>query len=127
MLNRTSRGQVDTVLCTFLQHWSNAEAVSTADWKDISNVIAPLGIRHRRALGIIRFSKQYLLLMEQKQKSCPEDARFHFAKREILSLHQCGEYAFQAYRIFAQRRLIKLTCDHALQDFVDYKRAQIEL
>jgi endonuclease III len=125
LLNRTSRLQVDVTLCRFLQQWPNAESTAAADWEEISKLIAPLGIRHRRAKGLIRFSKEYLDLVGRKRKKTEctgNTAEFNLSRNEILGLYYCGEYAAQGYRIFIQKRLVQMTCDHALQAYVDYKR-----
>lgn len=124
LLNRTSRVQVDVTLFRFLQKWPNAESTAAADWEEISKLIAPLGIRNRRAKGLIRFSKEYLDLVGRKRKNdCTgKNWEFDLSRNEILGLYYCGEYAAQVYRIFIQKRLVQMTCDHALQAYVDYKR-----
>ena len=65
-LNRTQRVQVDVVMHSFLQEWPTAECVAAANVNEISTVIAPMGIRNRRARGIVQFSKDYLELLRSK-------------------------------------------------------------
>jgi endonuclease III len=118
LLNRTSRVQVDVVLNEFLAKWPSPESVAAADWEEISLVIRPLGIRHRRAKGLIRFSRDYLT----KIKACSAAT---MTREDILSLHHCGDYAYDAYRIFIQRNVSTLCADHALQDYVEYQRGAL--
>jgi len=103
-LNRTTRVQVDAVLCSFLQRWPTAEDVVSGiismvetdttgnesndnsrrrntyihDYTDvhvdrISRIIQPLGMWHRRARGILRFSREYLELIKRKRQSQKTD------------------------------------------------------
>lgn len=148
MLNRTTRVQVDSVLNTFLTTWPDPESVVRASVEDISNVIRPLGICHRRAKAIIRFSKEYIDLTKQKKEEGKEDGgvksrmqnllaknpvngshgrtvscqEFMLTRDEVLNLYNCGQYAYDAYQIFVQRRKHTVTSDHALQYYVDYYR-----
>jgi len=144
MLNRTSRVQVDAILFDFFCKWPDPHSTSFADPDEMSTLIQPLGIRHRRARGIIRFSEEYIELIEtktggQKQRSIAGDDKrqqhhgsiqkphciyreeFHLTREEIMGLYNCGQYASDAYEIFIQRRLNDVvSSDHALQYFVDY-------
>lgn len=144
MLNRTTRAQVDVALYKFLTIWPDATSASSANEMDIATVIHPLGMRHKRARGIIRFSKEWLELLSRKKvgdayrtdcsletrveqdssaearQSCME--AFLLTREEVTSLHFCGGYAYDAYRIFIQGKLDAVTTDHALQMYVDFHR-----
>jgi hypothetical protein len=131
MLNRTTRLQVDVVLYEFLQKWPDATTASNATETDIATVIRPMGMRHRRARGIIRFSKEWLELLSRKKgndagrnvitrESCTE--AFLLTREEVTGLYYCGDYAYDAYRIFTQGKLDTVTTDHALQIYVDFHR-----
>lgn len=140
MLNRTSRLQVDAVLYRFLQRWPDAYSAANADAKEISAVIEPLGLYHKRSAAIVRFSKEYLDLVESKMvgkdepvnsqerslicecfrmRTCKE---FRLAKEEILGLYNCGNYAADAYEIFIRGVFPPLPADHALRSYVEFQR-----
>lgn len=89
-------------------------------------MIYPLGIRFRRAKGIIRFSKEWLELMTrkaaQRENGTMNSVNCVLTKEDFLGLYNCGEYVSDAYRIFVQGDLYAVTTDHALQIYVDYHR-----
>lgn len=119
LLNRTSRVQLDAVLHRFLSKWPTPQSVVDANWEEISSVIAPLGIRHRRAKGLIRFSRDFL--------SCVAETSCLLTRGQVLSLYYCGDYACDAYQIFIQGNINVLATDHALQDYIEYQRgAQLQ-
>jgi len=125
LLNRTTRGQVDIVLHKFLSQWPTANTVIAASYEDIVDTIRPLGICNRRAKSLIQFSKDYLECIEHKKKteSLKEGiVEFKLSRTEVLSLHNCGVYAYDAYRIFIQKSIDIVATDHALQDYIDYQR-----
>jgi hypothetical protein len=134
LLNRTRRIQVDLSMHTFLQRWPTAESTIQANVDEISDVIAPLGIRYRRARGIVRFSREYLELLSNKKAQTSNNNESNtestkekgtsseLSKGEIMNLFHCGEYASDAYRIFVQRDWDTSPTDHALQAYVEWKR-----
>lgn len=128
MLNRTTRVQVDVVLYEFLRKWPDATSASLADELEVADVIYPMGMRFRRARGIIRFSQEWLELLTKKaslrehKKNAVLDEAFSLAREDVLGLYYCGDYAYDAYRIFVQGSLDAITTDHALQIYVDYHR-----
>lgn len=132
LLNRTRRIQVDGVLVRFLEAWTTPEATLLADITEMTNLIAPLGIKHRRARGIVQFSQEYLALVQRKQQ---EDSKttttttsrvsFQFTREEILNLYHCGDYAADAYQIFIQRDWKDFhPRDYALRAYVEWKRSE---
>jgi len=151
-LNRTRRIQVDVVMFRYLQRWPTAEATIAAVEKNdnivtqMSDVIAPLGIKYRRAKGIVRFSREYLDLLKSKSSNCSslvglgsterttnkntndnESASFHFTRAEIQNLYHCGEYAADAYQIFVQKdwkTMNRPPRDHALLAYVEWQKGR---
>ena len=141
---------MDACLFAFLETWPTAHHVVAANVDEISNLIKPLGFRHRRAGGIIRFSKEYLNLLECKRQcrseqlergtddqieiGYQEDAKSttrtaveaQFTRDEIMGLYQCGQYAYDAYVLFAQRNATNDPTDAALCAYTEYKRALSE-
>jgi hypothetical protein len=155
LLNKTQRNQVDIALFSLLQRWPRVHSMARADWEEIREIISPLGLMNKRSKSIIRFSKEYIDLVAMKEKSlCApsnndvdgilyDDAtttkkdtttttgtnsveEYRLTKKEVLSLHQCGEYAWTAYQIFIRNELPVVegsvkACDHALQLYVEYR------
>ena len=140
LLNRTSRVQVDAALFQFLRLWPDATAATKADPEEMALVIQPLGLRNKRARGIIRFSTEYLSLLKSKQQnengSNPEavasaatvddyektSAAFHLSREDILGLFYCGEYVQAAYQLFIRRDLRTDHPDRALTWYTSYQR-----
>lgn len=113
------------VLCKFLTICPDATSTSSANEMDVATVIHLLEMGHRRARGIICFSKEWLELLSRKKvddtcrtdhsletcveqdlsaatkrQSCME--AFLLTREEITSLYYCGGYVYDAYRIFIQ-------------------------
>ena len=114
-LNRTSRVQVDHILNEFLDRWPTPKDVLEASFDDIVQVIRPLGICYRRADGVKRFSRDYLRLVQDSTDL------FNLTERDIKGMHQCGAYAYDAYRIFIQRDSRVEPSDIELRTYVEYK------
>nr|XP_042129822.1 methyl-CpG-binding domain protein 4 isoform X3 [Peromyscus maniculatus bairdii] len=55
-LNRTSGKMAIPVLWEFLEKYPSAEVARTADWRDVSELLKPLGLYDLRAKTIIKFS-----------------------------------------------------------------------
>lgn len=130
LLNKTQRQQVDVVMFHFLQKWPDAHSTTEADSNEILNIIGPLGLGNKRSKSLIRFSEEYLRLIETKHSLLPNESdlklvEFSFSREDIVSLHQCGEYAWSAYELFILKELPKedafQVCDHALKLYVEYK------
>jgi len=68
MLNQTTRNQVDPVLHTFLSRWPTPTMASKADARDVREVVSTLGLQHKRARAIVRYSREYLHLIESLSK-----------------------------------------------------------
>ena len=143
-LNRTSRVQVDAILHAFLREWPTAQSVVDEDDEcdsttmmtttttitsgredsKMSRLIQSMGMRHRRAAGIVRFSREYLALLRSRSRK-GRTAAFEFTRSDILGLYYCGEYACAAYQIFIQRRWDEVDPpDHALKVYVEFQRGR---
>nr|XP_058144610.1 methyl-CpG-binding domain protein 4 isoform X7 [Dasypus novemcinctus] len=72
------------VLWEFLEKYPSAEVARTADWREVSELLKPLGLYDLRAKTIIKFSDEYLT----KQWKYP------------IELHGIGKYGNDSYRIF---------------------------
>ncbi|XP_060036647.1 methyl-CpG-binding domain protein 4 isoform X2 [Erinaceus europaeus] len=83
-LNRTSGKMAIPVLWEFLEKYPSAEVARAADWRDVSELLKPLGLYDLRAKTIIKFSDEYLT----KQWRYP------------IELHGIGKYGNDSYRIF---------------------------
>ena len=118
-LNVTTRVQVDRTLHRFLQRWPNAKTTAQANWEEISKLISPLGLGVKRAKGLIRFSKEYLALVEDLDLDA-----FGLTEKQVRGLYNVGRYGWTAYEVFILKRLpagsVKV-CDHALQLYVEYQ------
>ncbi|XP_067159646.1 methyl-CpG-binding domain protein 4 isoform X2 [Apteryx mantelli] len=83
-LNKTSGKMAIPVLWEFLKKYPSPEIARTADWKEMSELLRPLGLYELRAKTIIKFSDEYLT----KQWRYP------------IELHGIGKYGNDSYRIF---------------------------
>ncbi|XP_021104485.1 methyl-CpG-binding domain protein 4 isoform X5 [Heterocephalus glaber] len=72
------------VLWEFLEKYPSAEAARAANWRDVSELLKPLGLYELRAKTIVKFSDEYLT----KQWKYP------------IELHGIGKYGNDSYRIF---------------------------
>ncbi|CAM9343648.1 unnamed protein product [Bubo scandiacus] len=83
-LNKTSGKMAIPVLWEFLKKYPSPEIARTADWKEMSELLKPLGLYELRAKTIIKFSGEYL----SKRWKYP------------IELHGIGKYGNDSYRIF---------------------------
>ncbi|XP_051483108.1 methyl-CpG-binding domain protein 4 [Apus apus] len=83
-LNKTSGKMAIPVLWEFLRKYPSPEVTRNADWKEMSELLRPLGLYELRAKTIIRFSDEYLSR----------------AWRYPIELHGIGKYGNDSYRIF---------------------------
>ncbi|XP_053932650.1 methyl-CpG-binding domain protein 4 isoform X2 [Cuculus canorus] len=83
-LNKTSGKMAIPVLWEFLKKYPSPEITRTADWKEMSELLKPLGLYELRAKTIVRFSDEYL----SKRWKYP------------IELHGIGKYGNDSYRIF---------------------------
>ncbi|XP_073757784.1 methyl-CpG-binding domain protein 4 isoform X1 [Callorhinus ursinus] len=104
-LNRTSGKMAIPVLWEFLEKYPSAEVARTADWRDVSELLKPLGLYDLRAKTIIKFSDEYLT----KQWKYP------------IELHGIGKYGNDSYRIFCVNEWKQVHPeDHKLNKYHDW-------
>ncbi|XP_020925019.1 methyl-CpG-binding domain protein 4 isoform X2 [Sus scrofa] len=104
-LNRTSGKMAIPVLWEFLEKYPSAEVARTADWRDVSELLKPLGLYDHRAKTIIKFSDEYLT----KQWRYP------------IELHGIGKYGNDSYRIFCVNEWKQVHPeDHKLNKYHDW-------
>lgn len=131
LLNKTSRLQVDKVLPRFFFHYKDASTTAAASKDHIYSIIHSLGLGHKRAQSIIKFSAQYQELIvptcKKSLQTCNSEVKFSkkslifLTNDEVLSLPAVGQYALDAYCIFIRKEFIS-SCDYALSTYVDYQR-----
>ncbi|XP_009954394.1 PREDICTED: methyl-CpG-binding domain protein 4 [Leptosomus discolor] len=83
-LNKTSGKMAIPVLWEFLKKYPSPEIARAADWKEMSELLKPLGLYELRAKTITKFSDEYL----SKRWKYP------------IELHGIGKYGNDSYRIF---------------------------
>ncbi|XP_010636260.1 methyl-CpG-binding domain protein 4 isoform X5 [Fukomys damarensis] len=104
-LNRTSGKMAIPVLWEFLEKYPSAEAARVADWRDVSELLKPLGLYELRAKTIVKFSDEYLT----KQWKYP------------IELHGIGKYGNDSYRIFCVNEWKQVHPeDHKLNKYHDW-------
>ncbi|XP_072454517.1 methyl-CpG-binding domain protein 4 [Notamacropus eugenii] len=104
-LNRTKGKMAIPVLWEFLERYPSAEVARTADWRDVSELLKPLGLYDLRAKTIIKFSDEYLT----KQWRYP------------IELHGIGKYGNDSYRIFCVNEWKQVHPeDHKLNKYHDW-------
>jgi len=83
-LNLTTRKQMEPVVAELFQRWPTARDMAAADPSEISALTVSLGMQHKRAQTLIRFSREF-------------DAGF----KSVRNLHGVGKYAEDSHLIFA--------------------------
>ena len=107
LLNRTTRKQVEKVLPALFSSFPDAASMSQADCDALSQIIARLGFKNRRAKTLIEFSKKYL------SKSW----------NDAEELPGVGAYAHAAWSIFCKKDIPKeAPVDHALVKYYHWRK-----
>ncbi|KAM4650524.1 methyl-CpG-binding domain protein 4 [Discoglossus pictus] len=83
-LNKTSGKMAIPALWEFLEKYPSPQVARAADWKEMSQLMQPLGLHELRAKAIVRFSDEYLT------------KRWRYP----IELHGIGKYGNDSYRIF---------------------------
>ncbi|XP_042306903.1 methyl-CpG-binding domain protein 4 [Sceloporus undulatus] len=110
-LNKTSGKMAIPVLWEFFKKYPSPTVARTADWKEISELLKPLGLYELRAKTIIRFSDEYLV----KQWKYP------------IELHGIGKYGNDSYRIFCVNEWKEVQPqDHKLNIYHSWLRENYE-
>lgn len=101
-LNKTSGKMAIPTLWQFFERYPSAEVTRAADWRELSDLMQPLGLSKLRAKTLIRFSDEYL----------------NKAWRYPIELHGIGKYGNDSYRIFCVEEWKEVTPhDHKLNDY----------
>lgn len=61
------------VLWEFLEKYPSAEAARTADWRDVSELLKPLGLYDLRAKTIIKFSGMFVPTAQVDRANCAHE------------------------------------------------------
>ncbi|KAL3641469.1 hypothetical protein CASFOL_016437 [Castilleja foliolosa] len=105
LLNQTTGRQVGRVLSNFFQLCPNANAALEVATEEIEEVIRTLGLHKKRALGIQRFSQEYL-----------NESWSH-----VTELSGVGKYAADAYAIFCTGKWDRVRpVDHMLVKYWEF-------
>lgn len=84
LLNQTTRTQVDKIRDELFKRWPDPLEMGEADSLELSSVIKPLGLYNRRAVSLIKFSREWT----------GKDWK------EPIELHGIGKYAQDSWEIF---------------------------
>ncbi|KAL6557053.1 hypothetical protein OROHE_006929 [Orobanche hederae] len=105
LLNQTTGVQAGRVLSNFFQLCPNAKTAMEVATEEIEEVIRSLGLYKKRALGIQRFSEEYL-----------NESWTH-----VTELNGVGKYAADAYAIFCTGKWERVRpIDHMLVKYWDF-------
>ena len=88
LLNRTTAVQVRRVVYELLNTYPTPEAILQASENDLERLIQPLGMYRKRAVCILRVSRDYL------------STREHIWRKDPTVLFGVGMYASDAFKIF---------------------------
>jgi len=83
-LNLTTRKQMEPVVAELFQRWPTARDMAAADPAEISEMTVSLGMQHKRAQTLIRFSSE-----------------FNAGFKKVRDLYGVGKYAEDSHLIFA--------------------------
>jgi len=105
--NLTKRIQSEPIMWQFFQRYPTANDAAQADHEEVANMVAILGLKNRRAMSLIKMSKDYI---SKPWQADPKGM-----------LHAVGKYAEDAYRIFCLGDWMDVNPqDHALNDYHDW-------
>jgi methyl-CpG-binding domain protein 4 len=83
-LNLTTRKQMEPVVARLFERWPTAQDMASADSAELSEMTVSLGMQHKRAKTLIRFSQEFAQGFER-----------------VKDLHGVGKYAEDSHLIFA--------------------------
>lgn len=104
-LNLTSRKQVDQIRGPFFERWPSPYHVKEEHYDEIVKMIAPLGLKEKRAKTIIRFSHEFI----------------HKNWNEPKELYGIGQYGQDSFDIFVRNKIIQNPSDHVLKKYILWK------
>lgn len=108
LLNRTTGRQVKQVIEKLFEEYPTVHALATANELGVSNIIASLGFKNKRAYTLIKFAKIWICGFE-----------------DVSELPGIGEYARDSYAIFVEKRLDTEPLDKQLLLYLDRERAKL--
>ncbi|KAK4437519.1 Methyl-CpG-binding domain protein 4-like protein [Sesamum alatum] len=112
LLNQTTGLQAGRVLSNFFQLCPNAKTATEVASEDIEEVIWSLGLHKKRALGIQRFSEEYM-----------SESWTH-----VTDLTGVGKYAADAYAIFCTGKWERVRpVDHMLVKYWEFLSGNLKL
>lgn len=112
MLNQTTRKQVDKVIWKFFDKWPDPHSLMSANVKDVSVLLRPLGFYNRRPRAMKKFTEEYL----------------NVDWAEPIELYGIGKYANDAWRIFCKGDWHSVEPqDHALNKYHSWLRNKNEV
>lgn len=83
-LNLTTRKQMEPIVAHLFDRWPTPQDMASADPDELSEMTVSLGMQHKRAKTLIRFSQEFALGFER-----------------VKDLHGVGKYAEDSHLIFA--------------------------
>ena len=92
--NLTKRVQAEPYFWKVLERWPKPKDLSQADIDELSGLISPLGLSHRRAKALKRMSSDFISLNW---------------KEDPTSLYGIGKYGSDAYKIFCTNNWKEVT------------------
>lgn len=108
LLNRTSGSQTRRIISEFFSLCPNAKAATEVAPEQILTIIRTLGLHHKRAVMIQRFSREYL---GQNWT-------------HVTQLHGIGKYAADAYALFCTGKWERVNpTDHMLNYYWEFLRS----
>lgn len=93
MLNLTSRRAAEKILPKLFNKYPDAQSMSSADFDDLSSIIAPLGFRNRRTKVLIGMSKKYVSGGWTHAKELPGIGEYASAAWDIFVLGEMPSVA----------------------------------
>lgn len=109
MLNLTSFKQVRPVIWSFFEKYPNADILSAVDVDELAEFLTPLGMQHRRARTLIRFSQEW----SSTEWSEPRE------------LHGIGQYGQDSWDIFIRGDLAVHPRDKKLKMYIEWAQNRV--
>jgi hypothetical protein len=107
MLNLTKRQQVDGVRDELFERWPKPGSMAHASLASLEEVLRPLGMQHRRALTLVKFSRWWLDSWSDQTPPSVELGQVRFPEGFLERVRAMeppgvGEYARDSWAIFVE-------------------------
>lgn len=109
MLNQTSAKQVRGVMRSFFERYPTHMDASCSIFREMEDLLRPLGLQNRRTKSIRKMSAEYLSLFT---------SHWH----DVSELHGIGKYASDSWKIFVTRELVDDVKDKELRHYVEWAK-----